>query len=173
MIRKAAAADIDAIAGIYDEILSAEEAGLGSTGWVRGLYPDRSIPEEALKRGDLFVLEEDGVIRASAIINHTQPEEYKKAPWEHEADAEYVFVLHTLTVSPSAYGRGLGRQFVGFFEDYAREHGCSELRLDTNERNLPARCLYRKLGYKEIALVHTVFNGIRHVGMVIMEKYLG
>ena len=173
MIRKAKAADIDAIVSIYDEIIDAEEAGLTATGWIRGFYPLRSVPEAALERDDLFVIEEDGEIKGSGIINHSQAAEYRLAPWEYEADPENVCVLHTLTISPRAFGRGLGKSFVAFYEAYAREHGCLELRIDTNLKNLPARSLYRKLGYKEIAVVPTVFNGITGVEMVIMEKYLG
>ncbi len=173
MIRKAQPADLDAVAEIYDEILAAEEAGLGCTGWIRGLYPCRSVAEEALQRNDLFVIEEGGVILGSGIINHIQADEYRSAPWEHAADPDAVCVLHTLTISPRAYGRGLGRQFVAFYEAYAKEHGCLELRIDTNERNLTARSMYKKLGYKEICTVPTVFNGITDVRMVIMEKYLG
>ena len=172
MIRKATPADLDAVAEIYDEILTAEEAGRGCTGWIRGLYPCRSVAEEVLQRNDLFVIEEGGVILGSGIINHIQAPEYTAAPWEHKADPAGVCVLHTLTVSPRAYGRGLGRQFVAFYEAYAGETGCRELRIDTNERNRTARSLYGKLGYKEICTVPTVFNGITGVRMVIMEKYL-
>ena len=118
-------------------------------------------------------IEADGAILGSGIINHIQAAEYASAPWEHEADPAKVCVLHTLTVSPRARGRGLGEQFVAFYEAYAKEHGCRELRIDTNERNLIARAMYAKLGYKEICTVPTVFNGITNVRMVIMEKYLG
>ena len=172
MIRKAKAADIDAIVSIYDEIIDAEEAGLTATGWIRGFYPLRSVPEAALERDDLFVIEEDGEIKGSGIINHIQAAEYRLAPWEHEADPENVCVLHTLTISPRAFGRGLGKSFVAFYEAYAREHGCFELQIDTNLKNLPARSLYRKLGYKEIAVVPTVFNGIPNVQLVLLEKHL-
>ena len=172
MIRKATAADIDAIVSIYDEILDAEEAGLTTTGWIRGLYPLRSVPEAALERDDLYVIEADGEMKGSGIINHIQAAEYRLAPWEHEAYAEHVCVLHTLTISPRAFGKGLGKQFVAFYESYAREHGCRELRIDTNVKNIAARSLYKKLGYKEIIVVPTIFNGIPDVEMVIMEKYL-
>ena len=39
MIRKATGWDLPAIANIYDHIHSREEAGLGTTGWMRGVYP--------------------------------------------------------------------------------------------------------------------------------------
>ena len=53
------------------------------------------------------------------------------------------------------------------------DHGCCALRMDTNERNLVARKMYKKLNYEEIDIVPTVFNGIPDVNLVLLEKYLG
>ena len=172
MIRRAVRSDLDAVVTIYDEIHRAEEDGTISIGWKRGVYPVKATAEEAFKRKDLFVLEIDGVILGSGIINNIQVDAYAKAQWEHEADADHVCVLHTLTISPRAGRMGLGKQFVSFYETYARENDCLELRIDTNERNLVARKMYKNLGYKEITIVPTVFNGIPDVNLVLMEKHL-
>ena len=172
MIRKAVYSDLDAVVNIYDEIHQAEEAGEITTGWIRGVYPVRATAEEALKRNDLFVLENNGVILGSGIINQNQVDVYQGAPWEYKAEAGQVYVLHTLTISPRAGRIGLGKQFVGYYELYALENGCCELRIDTNERNRNARKLYNRLGYKEIAIVPTEFNGIPNVKLVLLEKHL-
>ena len=172
MIRKAVYSDLDAVVNIYDEIHQAEEAGEITTGWIRGVYPVRATAEEALKRNDLFVLENNGVILGSGIINQNQVDVYQGAPWEYKAEAGQVYVLHTLTISPRAGRIGLGKQFVGYYESYALENGCCELRIDTNERNRNARKLYKRLGYKEIAIVPTEFNGIPNVKLVLLEKHL-
>ena len=136
------------------------------------MYPVRATAEAALQRGDLFVLEEDNRVLGAAVINSRQVDVYAGAPWEHEAPDDEVCVLHTLVISPRRNGRGLGRRFVDFYETYAREHGCTELRIDTNARNLRAREMYRRLGYTEIAVVPTVFNGIPDVQLVLLEKSL-
>ena len=171
-IRKATAGDVPGVVNIYDELLDAEEAGGQVIGWVRGVYPTAATAEAALARDDLFVLEDRGVILGAAIINRTQVDVYYGAPWAHETPDEQVCVLHTLVISPRAKGRGCGRRFVAFYEDYARANGCPELRMDTNARNTAARSLYRKLGYREIAVVPTVFNGIPDVMLVLLEKHL-
>ena len=41
-------------------------------------------------------------------------------------------VLHALAVDPLEKGKGCGRAFVAFYEDYAKQHGCTALRMDTN-----------------------------------------
>lgn len=57
-IRKATENDIDAVEKLYDAIHTAEEENKQDIGWVRGIYPVRATAEAALKREDLFVLEE-------------------------------------------------------------------------------------------------------------------
>lgn len=172
MIRCAACSDVDAVSQIYDDLHHREESGLITTGWVRGIYPTRVTAQQAQALGELFVLEEDGRVLAAARINRTQGEEYARAKWSADAPPEQVMVLHTLVVSPAAMGMGLGTRFVAFYEQYAREHGCRFLRMDTNERNAVARALYRKLGYSEVDVVSCVFNGIKDVRLVCLEKEL-
>ena len=122
---------------------------------------------------DLYVLEEDSAILAAGVINQLQVDVYAGAPWEYEAEDSEVCVFHTLTVDPDLRGKGIGTRFMGFYEQTAREMGCPELRIDTNARNTTARTLYKKLGYKEIDIVPTVFNGIPGVNLVLLEKHLG
>lgn len=172
MFRKAAEADIDRIAEIYSEIHTEEEAGRTSTGWQRAVYPTRKTAEAAVALGDMFVEEDNGVLVACGRINREQVDVYARVPWEHPAEDSQVMVLHTLVVSPQAKGRGYGTKFVAFYERYALENGCPVLRIDTNERNTAARTLYRKLGFREAAVIPCVFNGIPGVGLVCLEKKL-
>lgn len=172
-IRKALESDIDSIEAIYERVHDAEEQGLSTVGWIRGVYPTRSTAEEALARGDLFVMVDNDKVVAVAVINQIQVPEYVDATWKHDATNEEVMVLHGLAVDPLEKGRGLGRAFVTFYENYAKQHGCSELRMDTNVKNSRARKLYQSLGYEEVGVVPCVFNGIPDVELVCLEKYLG
>ncbi len=173
MIRKAQEADIDSIEKIYNRIHDGEEKGLTTIGWIRNVYPIRKTAEDALGRGDLFVMEEENQIVASAVINQIQVDVYKNADWKRDASESEVMVLHGLAVNPLENGKGYGRAFVAFYEDYARQHMCTELRIDTNQRNTRARKLYKSLGYEEIGIVSCVFNGIPDVQLVCLEKDLG
>lgn len=169
-IRKAKTSDLDGIEKIYDDIHDAEESGEQTIGWIKGIYPVRATAEAALGRDDLFVLEDGGELLGTAIINKIQVDAYRDGKWEYEAADDEVCVLHTLVISPFAKGKGCGRAFVKFYEDYALQHGCHELRIDTNERNSAARAMYKKFGYKEIGIVPTIFNGIPDVMLVMLEK---
>ena len=172
MIRKATRADLNHIVRIYDEIHTAEEEGKCTTGWIREIYPVRETAEKALEREDLFVLEDGGRILGTALINQIQVDVYHGAPWKHNVPEDQVCVLHTLVISPYAAGKGYGTAFVRFYEQYAAEHGWPELRIDTNAGNQAARKMYRRLGYQEISVVPTDFNGIPGIDLVLLEKHL-
>ena len=171
-IRKSLETDIDQIEKIYDRILAEEEAGNATIGWVRGIYPTRITAEESLKRKDLFVMEDDGLIVATAIINQIQVPEYRFAKWKHSVSEEKIMVLHTLIVDPQQKAKGYGKMFVAYYEDYARRENCCELRMDTNVINMRARRMYANLGYDEVGVVDCVFNGISGVKLVCLEKHL-
>ena len=165
--------DIDSVERIYENIHTAEEKGLTATGWIRNVYPTRKTAEDALSRNDLFVIKDNGKITATAIINQIQVAEYKNASWKHTVNENEVMVFHTLAVDPLEKGKGYGRAFVSFYENYARQNNCTSLRMDTNITNTVARSLYQKLGYDEIGIIESVFNGIPNVRLVCLEKYLG
>ena len=166
-IRKATAADTDAIAAIYQKIHAAADA---FTGWIDGVYPTRDTVLAALARDDLFVLEEDSRIVGSAILNQLQMDSYAQGQWQHLCNADQVMVMHTLTIDPDCAGHGYGTAFVHYYEQYAAGQGCTVLRMDTQEKNLPARALYRRLGFTEVGIVLCVFNGIPDVRLVLLEK---
>ena len=170
MFRKATAADIDQITGIYERIHEREQKGLAQIGWLPGVYPVRNTALAALERDDLFVCEDQGAILASAVINRIQVDVYADGAWLYPAENDEVLVLHTLTVDPEVEHRGVGKSFVAFYEQMAAELGCQTLRMDTNAKNTRARAFYQKLGYREADIVPCVFNGIPGVQLVLLEK---
>ena len=169
--RKATEKDIDIIESIYNDVHSMEENGLTATGWKRGIYPTRDTVVSAISRDDMYVIEDNGVIVACGIINKIQVDVYDGAPWENDAPDHEVTVLHTLAVSPESWGKGYGKLFVKYYEEVAIDTNSPYLRMDTNETNLKARAMYKVLGYKEIGIVPCVFNNIKGINLVLLEKY--
>lgn len=172
MFRLAKKEDILAVTHIYDEIHQQEAEGKTTIGWIPKIYPVEETARQAIERNDLFVYEENNKVLAAAIINQSQVDSYYKGKWQYTAADNEVMVLHTLVVSPSAGGKGIGKRFVSFYEQYASKHGCKFLRMDTNAINSRARTLYNKLGYTETDIVPCVFNGIPNVQLVLLEKKL-
>ena len=161
MIRKATAADLSAVESIYNEIHDAEEKGLITTGWLKGIYPVRAVAESALQRDDLFVMEEDGILCGAALINQIQVDVYAGAPWKQDVPDDQVCVLHTLVISPKANGRGLGNDLFSSMRIMPAEtefRSCGWIR--TRETQGPGQCT-GSLGTRRSALFRLCSTGSR------------
>ncbi len=171
MIRKAVAGDISFVEEIYNEITKNEEI-IKFTQWMKGLYPTILTAQKSFEKGTLFVSEKDGVITGAVILNHEQPEEYKKLNWSIEAEGEDVLVIHTLCIKPSFSKMGFGQKFIIFAENYAKKLGCTTIRLDTNDKNVPGANLYKKMGYTHVGNADFNFQGLKYQNLKCFDKIL-
>ena len=173
MIRLAEPSDLDAIAEIYEEILTAEDARPASyTNWQRGKYPTRETARQAQEAGTLWVAEEDGALYGCVNLNGEQLPEYGAIPWSIPAGTSEVGVIHTLVIRPSWSGRGKARAFVAFCEEEFRRQGKRVVRLDTYEGNVPANTMYPRLGYRFAGATEFFFQGFIHEVLNCYEKAL-
>lgn len=171
MIRKAVERDIDQVEESYTELLRYEQEHGAYTVWKLGVYPTRVTAEEALKNGALYVMEQEGEIWGSVILDRTQPKEYEAVNWSQDAGADGVLVIHLLCVRPSKAGRGIGRALVEFALKEGRRLGLVAVRLDTGAQNKPAVALYKKLGFSLAGTGDMAVGGrIAHRNHLFFEK---
>ncbi|MBQ8024314.1 MAG: GNAT family N-acetyltransferase [Succinivibrio sp.] len=164
MIRVATNDDIQAIADSYTEVIKHEqEQHVCHTNWKLGIYPTIAVPKARVPTKTVFVLEENNEICASMSLDKSQDPGYKELNWKYDATPDEVLVIHTLCVRPSKSGHGYGRAMVEFAKQYAKEHGCKVIRLDTYVHNEPAKKLYEKNGFSltgtRTIFLHNLFNG--------------
>lgn len=69
-IRKADAADLDAVVRVYEHVYDAEEAGPAQVGWVRGVYPVRSTAEAALVNDPTQFEQVDETCGSGRVVLH-------------------------------------------------------------------------------------------------------
>ena len=142
LIRKARETDLPQAAAIYDRILDRQERGLTYVGWLRGVYPTLATAQAAFQADEFFVLEDGGIVMASARINREQVDAYVQMDWAYPAPPDRVMVMHTLTVDPDRGGQGYGRAFVAFYEDYARKTAASACAsTPTRRTRTPGACM--------------------------------
>jgi len=171
-IRKATINDLDGVARVYDAVHDDQAVHGNFTNWQKGVYPARSTGEKALAEGTLYVLLEGETLIGTAIFNHEQLPEYQNVEWLYPGEGTQVMVIHTLCIDPAVSGRGYARAMVSYAEELAQQKGCTAMRLDTYEGNLPARALYTKLGYRLAGGTEFFFQGFIHEVLVLFEKEL-
>ncbi len=172
MIRVATKNDIDAIERGYIELLNYEKEMGGYSNWVMGVYPTRATAEKAFNEDTLYVLEENGEICASVILNQNQPEDYVKINWKFQVNNNEVLVVHTLCVPPSKSGKGYGKAMVKFAMEKAKNMGFRVIRLDTFTNNEPAKKLYTGLGCIISGELEVLHEGVIREKLVYLEMNL-
>lgn len=169
MIRKAKKEELCAVAQSYQELFQYEAAHGSTTNWADGLYPTKDTAECAFAADTLYVLETDGVLGGSIILNQIQPPEYDGIDWKYPAASREVLVIHTLCIRPSQARSGYGRQMVAFALKKAHQLGCKAVRLDTWEGNVPAASLYQSMGFRLAGSAPMCLQGLIQEQQIYLE----
>lgn len=173
MIRRATAQDIDSVEKSYTELFLHEQEHGAYTVWKPDVYPTRKTAENSLAEKNLYVMEQDGEICASIILNRIQPEEYENIPWKYPAKQDEVLVIHLLCVRPSKAGNGIGKAMVKFAIEEASRLNCRCIRLDTGAQNMPAIALYSKMGFELAGTAAMNIGGqIVHKNHLFFERHM-
>lgn len=95
--------------------------------------PMRADYDAVLARGDVWVMESDGVLVGLLVL----------------VGAPDHVLVENVAVAPERQGQGLGRRLLEFAEQRARDSGVGEVRLYTHERMTENLAMYGGRGYRE------------------------
>ena len=132
---------LDMFVAITDHLL---DAGIDQWNYD---YPDLSTLTLDVNLSHNYVIEKDGRIEASIVINEIQDEQYKNVKWTYNGSK--ILVIHRLGVHPNSQGKGLGKKMCQFAEWYARTNAYTSIRLDAYAGNERSNQMYRSLGYSQ------------------------
>jgi len=145
-IRRATAADAQAVGAVFDAAVRAGWAYLGELAQSPMFGPeewDREVADHAPP--NVLLVATDA---AGAVVGFVAA---------HPPDGE----LYLLFVDPAAAGRGVGRRLLDAAHDALRDAGCGEAFLYTHEQNERALAVYRAAGYRPDGTVReSDFRGV-------------
>lgn len=147
IIRKAQADDIDNIIKLYDDV----NEFYNPPGWGKGVYPTITSVMDTINKGSLHILVCGNEVLGACALDHEQHPAYALQPWGINAQDEQVKVVHNLVSHPDHRKKGIGIAIVEYIIDFARSCNAKTIRLDTHFTNIPARKLYEKCGFHEVA----------------------
>ena len=98
--------------------------------------------------GQIFLAKlEDEVVGCVAMVNTSEP-----------GQSDLNFELAKMAVSPTAQGRGIGRQLCLAAIEYARQLGVKTIWLESNRILTPASTMYAQAGFREVPSVPTPYT---------------
>ena len=121
-------------------------------------YPDSDIIENDIKRGNCYILKNDGKCAAYFAIDEEQSTEYSQINWL--TDGRKVLVIHRLSVHPELQGKGIAKKILKFIEDSAVKNNYSSIRLDAYSGNERALKLYENFGYKKAGQFYIIVRDL-------------
>ena len=80
---------------------------------------------------------------------------------------------HTVILSPTAHGNGLGRALMQAVESHARDNGAHQMIAGISAENPAAITFHSKLGYHHTATIPQAgYKFGRFIDLVLMQKFL-
>ncbi len=150
MIRKAKLPEIAEIVELT-RACGKEMASRGIYQW-NEYYPSRTVLENDIDRGELYLLEDSRVILGIIALTTIIDEEYKSVSWLTPNDNNLY--VHRLAVDPEYQGLGYAQQLMSFAEAFALEGNFESIRLDTFSQNPRNQRFYEQRGYSRLGEVY-------------------
>jgi ribosomal protein S18 acetylase RimI-like enzyme len=115
-------------------------------------YPSKSILKNDLELQQLWILQDEGLIKGMIVLTEIVDEEYKHVKWM-SPNGNNLYV-HRLAVLPEFQGQGCAQKLMDFAEIYARKHSYVSIRLDTFSKNQRNQNFYEKRNYSKLGEVY-------------------
>ena len=170
--RLAKAEEFDSIRNLYWTLIDETSHLPSFPHWKKGEHPSDEWLMDSLAKSQLFVLEEEGEILASVILNHEANESYQLVNWSREVSDEKVLIIHVLAVSPKYTGKGLGTKMMQYILDYAKKIKMQAVRLDVISNNSSAEHLYQKMGFQFVQTQRLYYEVTGEKDFKLYEYYL-
>ena len=106
------------------------------------------VTAERLRGGTCFVVAQGGRLVGTILVH--PPYASNDCAWFTRPG---VACVHQFAVDPSLQGGGVGRRLLQRAEDWAREHGFTEVAMDTAEPATHLVAFYGRLGYEVVDTV--------------------
>ena len=145
MVRSATAADLDKIGEIYAAARTFMRKTGNPTQWSGG-YPSREVSVDDIKRGKLFVVENDEVPCGVFYFNIGVDPTYLKIDGRWQSDAPYG-VIHRIA-SDGTRG-GVFGEALSFCKAQI-----SHIRIDTHEDNYVMQNMLKKCGFIQCGTIY-------------------
>ncbi|QBO37330.1 GNAT family N-acetyltransferase [Periweissella cryptocerci] len=160
-LRRGRMTDLPAIMAIYTaakEYLAAQNIDQ----WQDG-YPDEQALIDDIEAGENYVLVIDGVVAASGTILTSVEEAYtniEDGAWLNGKNDGYAS-FHRTAISNDFRGQHLAQTLMQGLTTIAREHGFTDLRVDTHPDNKIMQHVITKAGFDYVGVVWLIESGIR------------
>ena len=161
ILRKTTYPDIHAVMDIiHTAQRSLREMGINQ--WQNN-YPDETVITNDINKGHAYVLQDENIIIATAVISfETEPSYDKIYEGQWLTDEKYA-VVHRLAVAGNYKRSGVASMFMDMIREFCIGYNICSIKIDTHRDNLPMQNMLFKKGYKYCGIIY-LGNGFENCG---------
>lgn len=161
ILRKTTYSDIHAVMDIiHTAQRSLREMGINQ--WQNN-YPNETVITDDIKKGTAYVLLDENIIIATAVISfETEPSYDKIFEGQWLTDNNYA-VIHRLAVADNYKRNGVASVFMDMIREFCMRFNIRSIKIDTHRDNLPMQNMLLKKGYKYCGIIY-LGNGFENCG---------
>lgn len=168
VIHKAESREYDKVRSFYHSLIRAMQGAKYYPGWKIDIYPAPDFLQDSIRKGELYVGEQNGRTAACMVVNQKCNERYNSIVWPSKASPDECMMIHALGVHPDFTGHGLAKRMVQKAVSIAQTAGMRAMWLDVPAGNLPAEKLYEG---QELKKVQTIPMFYEDTGWTVYEGY--
>ena len=82
------------------------------------------------------------------------------------------YVIHRLSVRKNSYKKGIAKDLINYVTLLTKEDGVHSIKVDTKKENIRMLTLLKKLGFKEVGIIHLLRTDVLDKERVALEKLI-
>ena len=147
---KVKAAQFKDICKLYQDVI-ADMRKCGLKQWTWDVYPTAAQLENDIASGELYRVDEDGVLCGAFVLSGDLSEEYSSMEWHYGVKPA---TLHRFAMMPGVFGTQMASRVLNFVKEEALRAGFDSLRVDIScEDEKMLRCFSSELT-REVGRIH-------------------
>jgi len=141
----------DKVAAFYDEVTLYLTTHTNYPEWQYKKYPCFDSVKKAVENNTQYAyLNDKNEVIGAFVLNRDPQGDYDAANWSESLDESEALIIHSFATLPQMQRRGIGGQMIKYIIKSAKNTGVKALRLDIVPKNIPAKRLYQKYGFKYV-----------------------
>ena len=138
--------DFNEIQKLYWNLINKSSNEPSFSGWKCGEHPSDDFIMASIVQKEMYVIRDEGQIKACAVCNCISNDEYEKVKWQVTDRGSNVLVIHALAVGYEYRSCGIGSRLLKDIFAVARNNKYEAIHLDVIDNNEAAKRFYKKAG---------------------------
>ena len=135
-------------------------------------YPNINTTISDINKKQMYVYEIDKKIVGCIVLSKEVEKAYDVIYNGSWLLNDKYYVIHRLSVRKNSYKKGIAKDLINYVTLLTKEDGVHSIKVDTKKENIRMLTLLKKLGFKEVGIIHLLRTDVLDKERVALEKLI-